>query len=133
MTEQELTPENVGELLGLASATEPDTATDDTATDSTDTTTEAKPEAKLDADQGELARRYGLSPEDVQRVRGETWGERCEDAERLAGLVGEPTIRDRARRHLSEMTAEQILLNPSQSKLERDEALVRMLHPEEAE
>jgi hypothetical protein len=42
---------------------------------------------KLSADQLELATRYGLSAEDVKRVRGETWAEKCEDAERLAALA----------------------------------------------
>jgi hypothetical protein len=41
---------------------------------------------KLSADELELASRYGLSAQDVKRVRGETWAEKCEDAERLAAL-----------------------------------------------
>jgi hypothetical protein len=42
---------------------------------------------KLSAEQLELATRYGLSAEDVKRVHGETWAEKCEDAERLAALA----------------------------------------------
>ena len=42
---------------------------------------------KLTADQLELCRRYGLSAETVKRVRGEDWGEKCQDAERLAELA----------------------------------------------
>ena len=55
------------------------------------------------ADEAELARRYSLSTEDVQRVRGESWAERCADAERLAQLSDSQSIRDRARRHLQAM------------------------------
>jgi ketosteroid isomerase-like protein len=42
---------------------------------------------KLSADELELATRYGLSAENVKRVRGETWAEKCEDAKRLAELA----------------------------------------------
>ncbi len=58
---------------------------------------------ELDTDQAELARRYSLSTEDVQHVRGESWAERCADAERLAQLSNSQSIRDRARRHLQAM------------------------------
>jgi hypothetical protein len=50
------------------------------------TSTEPGP-PKLSADQLELATRYGLSAETVKRVRGDTWAEKCEDAERLAALA----------------------------------------------
>jgi hypothetical protein len=42
---------------------------------------------KLTADQLELATRYGLSAQDAKRVRGDSWAEKCEDAERLAELA----------------------------------------------
>ena len=46
---------------------------------------EAEPE--LTDDQLELADRYGLTAQEVRRVRGRTWAERCSDAERLAAIV----------------------------------------------
>jgi hypothetical protein len=42
---------------------------------------------QLSANQLELCRRYGLTAEDVKRVRGATWAEKCEDAARLAELA----------------------------------------------
>ena len=44
-------------------------------------------EPELTDDQRELAVRYGLSLQEVKRVRGRTWAERCQDAERLAAIV----------------------------------------------
>src|SRR5262245_49115393 len=44
-------------------------------------------ESELSADQIELANRYGLSAPEVRRVRGRSWTEKCEDAERLAAIV----------------------------------------------
>jgi hypothetical protein len=69
---------------------------------------------ELDDDQRELANRYDLPPLLVTRVRGETWPEKCEDAEKLAKLVhpepppvsfeGGPDSRHRARATRSRIT-----------------------------
>ena len=69
-----------------------------------------QPTVELDDDHAELARRYSLSAEDAKRIRGNTWAERCEDAERLVGLTGERSIRDRARAHLRALQEKQSVL-----------------------
>jgi hypothetical protein len=94
---------------------------------------EAKQTSELDDEQAELARRYGLSSEDVKRVRGESWAERCDDAERLANLAEPQSIRERARRHLQAMQDN----NPNvgelaalaQGKVEQSRRLLEALHP----
>ena len=57
--------------------------------------------SELSEEQRELQARYALSDEQVQRVRGASWGERCEDAERLVQLENPPeTLRERTLAHL---------------------------------
>ena len=81
--EPELTAEVASQLFGPKPlpTPEPDSQTEpskpaDPATpaeaQAPATATDASP--KLSPEQAELARRYGLSPENVKRVRGETWG-----------------------------------------------------------
>jgi hypothetical protein len=92
---------------------------------------------ELNDEQAELARRYGLSAEDVKRVRGETWAEKCADAERLSNLAEPQSIRERARRHLQAMqdanpnVGEVLAL--SQDKQEAARRLVEAVHPDESE
>ena len=63
-------------------------AKDEPAEDEESTGEQAEDEAiELTDEQAELQRRYGLSDEGALRVRGDTWAERCEDAERLAETV----------------------------------------------
>ncbi len=54
----------------------------------------------MNDEQAELARRYALSADELKRVHGETWSEKCADAERLAELREPQSIRERALRHL---------------------------------
>ena len=120
MTDQELTPEVAAAFFGKPS--EPTAAP---------TEAPEQPIVELDNDQTELARRYSLTAEDAKRIRGDTWAERCEDAERLVGLAGEQSIRDRARAHLRAMQEG----NPNVGELaafatvDAREALIGSLHP----
>ena len=47
-----------------------------------------------------------LSPDELQRVHGATWSEKCADAARLAELREPRSVRERALRHLQEMQDE---------------------------
>lgn len=93
-----------------------------------------EPNTELDGEQAELVRRCGLSATDAQQIRGDTWAEKCDDAQRLAGLAEPQSIRERARRHLQAMQdspnqGELAALAMLDHKHEQDAELVRRLHP----
>jgi hypothetical protein len=74
-----------------------------------------------------------LSDEDVQRVRGESWAEKCEDATRLANLAEPQSNRERARRHLEAMQDNPNvgeLLALSQDKWAESRRFLESIHPE---
>ena len=64
-------------------------------------------------------------------MRGDTWAEKCEDAERLAGVAEPQSVRDRARRHLDAMqdNPNEAVLGLLQPKAERHRALIEATHP----
>jgi|SRR5829696_3760860 len=93
----------------------------------------------LTDEQAELQRRYSLTDEDARRVRGETWAELNEDAERLSRLSEPTSIRERTKRNLQELwkgnpnATELSLLLADGDKRNRDAELVRLFHPEPRE
>lgn len=74
------------------------------------------PEPELTDDQLELASRYNLSTEEVKRVRGKTWAEKCEDAQRLAAIP-------EARPNRGEIAALEA------NKYEQHQRIVDLFHP----
>ena len=94
-SEPELTPEIARSLFAAKKLPQPEAegqAEPNQPTESSEqvSTEPAPPETtapKLSVDKLELVARYGLSAENVKRVRGKTWAEKCEDAERLAALA----------------------------------------------
>jgi hypothetical protein len=76
MSEPELTPEAAAAMFGR----KPEGSDDGPSSDD-------QTPVELNEDEAELARRYSLSPDDVKRVRGETWAERDQDAARLAATI----------------------------------------------
>jgi hypothetical protein len=116
MNEPELTPEIARSLFG--GKPEPESEQPETAAEAVASTTaeqiEAEPE--LTADQLELADRYGLTAQEVRRVRGRSWAERCEDAERLAAIVKQQPNRG----EIAALAAH---------KKNQHQALIELLHP----
>ena len=85
--EPELTADVARQLFTPKPLPAPEPSEPAESSESEASTEPGPPEPKLTADQLELATRYGLSAETVKRVRGDTWAETCEDAERLAALA----------------------------------------------
>jgi hypothetical protein len=87
--EPELTAEVARQLFGRKDPNKTEPESQSEPTEPTEPASSTKPAQieKLSADELELCRRYGLTPETVKRVRGEDWSERCADAERLAALA----------------------------------------------
>jgi hypothetical protein len=85
------------------------------------------PDVELDEEQRELAGRYGLPPQLVTRVRGETWAAKCEDAKRLAKLVREKPLS--AAEEQGQERLRQQFGTANEAKDEANRAFVEMLHP----
>jgi hypothetical protein len=120
--EPELTPEIARSLFRRP---EPEAASAPERPEHTEPETPAAPAAPreqqaettdLTEDQVELATRYGLLPQEVRRVRGQTWAEKCADAERLAAIV-------KAQPNRGEIAA------LAAHKKNQHQALIELLHP----
>ena len=122
MTEPELNAEIARKMFGLAKPER----TDEPTAAGEQPPAAGEPAVELTDDERELARRYGLSPQDVKRVRGETWAERCQDAARLASPEPRPTPEE-PRSPTDDLNTN--VLGLFAAKAERDRALVELIHP----
>lgn len=113
--ETELTPQNAGELLFGRPNPESEGEQTTVAEEAAAAAQQGEADSELTADQLELADRYGLTAQEVRRVRGKTWDEKCQDAQRSAEVVKQQPNR-------GEIAA------LSAHKTKQNRALVELLH-----